>query len=184
MVLVGDVYLCDWLYDFDDLLNWLLCILIGQGKEIGVEMLDNFIFVVCNIGLGELLEYGKVFKGIVLEEGFVGSYVVIVVCVWVILLVIYVFGIMIEVLNGDLILVDGEQGVVYLWFDDNVKMVFCDKIVMYNCVQECYVLICDLLVKVKCGIEVVFYMNVGLMVDLLFLLIFGVEGVGLFWIEL
>lgn len=93
-------------------------------------MLENFILIVCNIGLVELLDYGWKLKGIVLEEGFVGFYVIIVVWVLVIFLVIYVDKIMIEVFNGDMIFVDGDEGYVYFRFDDIVVMVFCDKIVM------------------------------------------------------
>lgn len=71
-------------------------------------LFENLILIVCNIGLVELLDYGCKLKGIVLEEGLVGSYVIVVVCVLVILLVINVCWIIIEVLNGDMIFVDGE----------------------------------------------------------------------------
>lgn len=93
-------------------------------------MLENLILIVCNIGLVELLDYGCKLKGVVLEEGLVGSYVVIVVCVLVIFLVIYVECIIFEVLNGDMILVDGDMGIVYLCFEEFVVNVFCDKMVM------------------------------------------------------
>ena len=59
------------LSDLDDLSNRLLRILTGQGANTG-DMPDNPILVARNIGPGELLEYGKTLKGIVLEEGSVG----------------------------------------------------------------------------------------------------------------
>ncbi len=71
---VTDVYLRDRLHDLDDLSNRLLRILTGQGKETGAEMPDSPVLVARNIGPAELLDYGRQLKGIVLEEGSVGSH--------------------------------------------------------------------------------------------------------------
>lgn len=184
MASAGDAYLRDRLHDLDDLSNRLLRILTGQGKETGAEMPDNPILVARNIGPGELLEYGKALKGIVLEEGSVGSHAAIVARAWAIPLVIHSSGITTEALNGDPILVDGEQGVVHLRPDDNVKTAFRDKIAMHNRAQERYASIRDLPAKAKCGTEVALHMNAGLMADLPSLPTSGAEGVGLFRTEL
>ena len=184
MASAGDAYLRDRLHDLDDLSNRLLRILTGQGKETGAEMPDNPILVARNIGPGELLEYGKALKGIVLEEGSVGSHAAIVARAWAIPLVIHASGITTEALNGDPILVDGEQGVVHLRPDDNVKTAFRDKIAMHNRAQERYASIRDLPAKAKCGTEVALHMNAGLMADLPSLPTSGAEGVGLFRTEL
>ncbi len=184
MASAGDAYLRDRLHDLDDLSNRLLRILTGQGKETGAEMPDNPILVARNIGPGELLEYGKTLKGIVLEEGSVGSHAAIVARAWAIPLVIHASGITTEALNGDPILVDGEQGVVHLRPDDNVKTAFRDKIAMHNRAQERYASIRDLPAKAKCGTEVALHMNAGLMADLPSLPTSGAEGVGLFRTEL
>lgn len=184
MASAGDAYLRDRLHDLDDLSNRLLRILTGQGKETGAEMPDNPILVARNIGPGELLEYGKALKGIILEEGSVGSHAAIVARAWAIPLVIHASGITTEALNGDPILVDGEQGVVHLRPDDNVKTAFRDKIAMHNRAQERYASIRDLPAKAKCGTEVALHMNAGLMADLPSLPTSGAEGVGLFRTEL
>ena len=179
-----DAYLRDRLHDLDDLSNRLLRILTGQGADTGVEIPDNPVLVARNIGPGELLEYGKAIKGIVLEEGSVGSHAAIVARAWAIPLVIHAHGIITEALNGDPILVDGEQGIVHLRADDNVKSAFRDKIAMHTRAQERYASLRDLPAKTKCGVEIALHMNAGLMADLPSLPTSGAEGVGLYRTEL
>ena len=71
-----------------------------------------------------LLEYGKKLKGIVLEDGSVGSHATVVARAWAIPLVINAKGITREALNGDPILVDGEQGIAHLRPDETVQAAF------------------------------------------------------------
>jgi phosphotransferase system enzyme I (PtsP) len=70
---VSDAYLRERLADLDDLSNRLLRILTGQGGASGADLPPDPILIARNIGPGELLEYGRSLKGIVLEEGSVGS---------------------------------------------------------------------------------------------------------------
>jgi phosphotransferase system, enzyme I, PtsP len=70
---VPDAYLRDRLHDLDDLSNRLLRILTGQGADTGAEMPPDPVLVARNIGPAELLEYGRKLRGVVLEEGSVGS---------------------------------------------------------------------------------------------------------------
>ncbi len=178
----GDAYLRERLQDLDDLSNRLLRILTGQGKETGAEMPENPVLIARNIGPGELLEYGKSLKGIVLEEGSVGSHAAVVARAWAIPLVINARNITTEALNGDLILVDGDQGVVHLRPDENVQKAFQDKIAMQARAQERYASIRDLPATALCGNTI--NMNAGLMADLPSLPSSGAEGVGLFRTEL
>ena len=105
---VPDAYLRERLHDLDDLSNRLLRLLTGQGQDDGSEMPDNPVLVARNIGPGELLAYGRMLKGIVLEEGSVGSHAAIVARALAIPLVIHASRITTEALNGDPILVDGD----------------------------------------------------------------------------
>ncbi len=180
----GDAYLRDRLHDLDDLSNRLLRILTGQGKETGAAMPENAVLVARNIGPGELLEYGKGLRGIVLEEGSVGSHAAIVARAWAIPLVIHAKNITAEALNGDPILVDGDQGIVHLRPDENVHNAFRDKIAMQALAQERYASIRDLPATALCGTTVNLHMNAGLMADLPSLPSSGAEGVGLFRTEL
>ncbi|HCP81076.1 MAG TPA: phosphoenolpyruvate--protein phosphotransferase [Octadecabacter sp.] len=181
----ADSYLRDRLHDLDDLSNRLLRILTGQGGHAtGADMPDNPVLVARNIGPGELLEYGKKIKGIVLEEGSVGSHAAIVARAWAIPLVIRAADITVQALNGDQILVDGEQGIAHLRPDETVKAAFNDKMAMQTAAQERYASIRDLPAQTQCGKVISLAMNAGLMADLPSLPSSGAEGVGLFRTEL
>ncbi|MCG3267949.1 phosphoenolpyruvate--protein phosphotransferase [Yoonia sp. I 8.24] len=180
----GDPYLRERLHDLDDLSNRLLRILTGQGAAARADMPENPILVARNIGPGELLEYGKVLKGIVLEEGSVGSHAAIVARAWAIPLVINAKGVTTEALNGDPILVDGDQGIAHLRPDETVHSAFRDKLAMQTRAQERYASIRDLPATTKCGTTISLQMNAGLIADLPSLEGSGAEGVGLFRTEL
>ena len=180
----GDAYLRERLADLDDLSNRLLRILTGQGNDTGAEMPDDPILIARNIGPGELLEYGRKLKGIVLEEGSVGSHAAIVARALAIPLVVNATRVTTEALNGDHVMVDGDQGVVHLRPDDNVVTAFRDKMAMQAEAQTRYASIRDLPAETVCGKVVSLQMNAGLMADLPSLPSSGAEGVGLFRTEL
>ena len=181
---VADSYLRERLADLDDLSNRLLRILTGQGKDTGAEMPERPILVARNIGPAELLEYGRSLKGIVLEEGSVGSHAAIVARALAIPLVVHADRITTEALNGDHIMVDGEQGIVHLRPDDSVVAAFRDKMAMMAKAQERYASIRDKPAMTLCGQRIEMLMNAGLMADLPSLDTCGAEGVGLFRTEL
>ncbi|MCK0169670.1 phosphoenolpyruvate--protein phosphotransferase [Aliiroseovarius sp. S1123] len=181
---VPDAYLRERLHDLDDLSNRLLRILTGQGKDTGAEMPANPILIATNIGPGELLEYGRGLKGIVLEEGSVASHAAIVARAFAIPLIIQAGHIATEALNGDHILVDGENGVVHLRPEDTIISAFRDKMAMEATKQERYQSLRDKPAMGLCGTEVKLHMNAGLMADLPSLESSGAYGVGLFRTEL
>jgi len=181
---VPDAYLRERLHDLDDLSNRLLRILTGQGSATGAEMPDDPILIARNIGPGELLEYGRQLKGIVLEEGAVGSHAAIVARALAIPLVLQASRITTEALNGNHIMVDGDQGVVHLRPDDNVVTAFRDKMAMLHKAQERYSSIRDKPAETLCGKTISLHMNAGLMADLPSLESSAAEGVGLFRTEL
>ncbi|WP_299851331.1 phosphoenolpyruvate--protein phosphotransferase [uncultured Roseovarius sp.] len=184
MVQVNDAYLRERLHDLDDLSNRLLRILTGQGGETGAEMPPDPILVARNIGPAELLDYGRKLKGIVLEEGSVGSHAAIVARALAIPLVIHADRVTTEALNGDLVLVDGDQGIVHLRPDETVVAAFRDKMAMQAQAQERYVSIRDKPAETLCGTTISLTMNAGLMADLPSLVSSGADGVGLFRTEL
>jgi phosphotransferase system enzyme I (PtsP) len=181
---VTDGYLRERLHDLDDLSNRLLRILTGQGSGTGSDMPSDPILIARNIGPAELLEYGRGLKGVVLEEGSVGSHAAIVARALAIPLVIHAERITNEALNGDQILVDGDQGIVHLRPDENVSNAFRDKMAMQAQAQERYASIRDTECLSQDGHRVHLHMNAGLMADLPSLDSSGAEGVGLFRTEL
>ncbi|MEW2914793.1 phosphoenolpyruvate--protein phosphotransferase [Leisingera sp. JC11] len=181
---VQDAYLRERLSDLDDLSNRLLRILTGQGADTGAELPENPILIARNIGPGDLLEYGRNLRGIVLEEGSVGSHAAIVARALAIPLVVNAKRVTTEALNGDHIMVDGDQGVVHLRPDDTVVGAFRDKIAMHTKAQERYASIRDKPAVTIDGQRINMVMNAGLMADLPSLDGSGAEGVGLFRTEL
>ncbi len=184
METVPDAYLRDRLHDLDDLSNRLLRRLTGQGRDTGAELPADPVLVARNIGPAELLDYGRSLKGVVLEEGSVGSHAAIVARALAIPLVIGAKRISTEALNGDPVLVDGDQGIVHLRPEDTVASAFRDKLAMQAEAQERYASIRDKPAESKCGTVVQLHMNAGLMADLPSLPNSGAEGVGLFRTEL
>ena len=179
-----DPYLRDRLHDLDDLSNRLLRILTGQGRETGAQMPARPILVARNIGPGELLEYGRRLRGVVLEEGSVGSHAAVVARALSIPMVVHADRITAEALNGDAIIVDGTEGVVHLRPDDSVAAAFRDKIAMETEAQARYSALRDLPAVTRCNTRVALHMNAGIMADLPSLQGSGAEGVGLFRTEL
>lgn len=181
---VSDAYLRERLHDLDDLSNRLLRILTGQGAETGAAMPADPVLVARNIGPAELLDYGRGLKGIVLEEGSVGSHAAIVARALAIPLVIHAKRVTTEALNGDHIMVDGDQGIVHLRPDEAVVAAFRDKIAMQADAQERYASIRDKPALTPDGKTITLQMNAGLMADLPSLENSGADGVGLFRTEL
>ncbi len=179
----ADPYLRDRLADLDDLSNRLLRMLTGQGRDRGT-LPDNAVLVARNIGPGELLEYGRTLRGVVLEDGSVGSHAAVVARAWAIPLVIQAQGIVTEALSGDRILVDGDQGVVHLRPDDMVRSAFGEKLAMAEQAQQRYASIRDTDCVTEDGHRIELMMNAGLMADLPSLPTSGAQGVGLFRTEL
>lgn len=181
---VTDSYLRERLHDLDDLSNRLLRILTGQGAQTGAELPTDPILIARNIGPAELLEYGRGLRGIVLEEGSVGSHAAIVARALAIPLVIHADRVTTEALNGDHVMVDGDEGSVHLRPDESVVTAFRDKIAMQAKAQERYASIRDKTATTRDGVTINMHMNAGLMADLPSLDNSGAEGVGLFRTEL
>jgi phosphotransferase system, enzyme I, PtsP len=182
----ADHYMRERLQDLDDLSNRLLRILTGQGRDTGAGIPEDPILVARNIGPAELLDYGRgKLRGIILEQGSVGSHAAIVARAWAIPLIVHTEGrITQEALNGDHIMVDGDQGVVHLRPDAGVVSAFRDKIAMQAQAQERYAGFRGLPAEAKCGTIVSLHMNAGLIAELPSLESSGADGVGLFRTEL
>ncbi len=184
MARVKDAYIRERLHDLDDLANRLLRILTGRDDAEARGIPENAILVARNIGPGELLDYGKKLKGVVLEEGSVGSHAAIVARSLAIPLVIHAKRITREALSGDAILVDGETGLVHLRPEDTVAKAFREKIAMQAEAQTAYEGLRDKPAESLDGVQIALHMNGGLMVDLPSLEPSGAEGVGLYRTEL
>ncbi len=180
---VADPYLRERLHDLDDLSNRLLRILVGRDNG-DMEIPEDAILVARNIGPAELLDYGKKLKGVVLEEGSVGSHAAIVARALAIPLIIQAARITREALTNDYILVDGDAGIAHLRPEAGVANAFREKISMRAEAQEEYAALRDLPAISTDGVRIKLEMNAGLMADLPSLKSCGAEGVGLYRTEL
>ncbi len=180
---IADPYLRERLHDLDDLANRLLRHLCEPDG--GARILPpDAILVARNIGPGDLLDYGRSLRGVVLEEGSVGSHAAVVARALAIPLVIQAARITREALSGDRILVDGDQGHVHLRPEESVAKAFREKLAMKEQAQETYVTLRDLPAETTDGVRIGLMMNAGLMADLPSLVRSGAEGVGLYRTEL
>ncbi len=184
MMRAPDPNLRDRLHDLDDLSNQLLRMLTHQEVSSAEAAPDDAILVARNIGPGELLTYGKSLRGIVLEEGSVGSHATIIARAWATPVVLHAENITREAINGDTILVDGDRGLVHLRPEESVRSAFHDKIAMAAEAQQEYAALRALPAMSRDGIRVAMQMNAGLIADLPSLVPSGAEGVGLFRTEL
>ena len=180
----ADPYLRERLHDLDDLSNRLLRLLAGNDQPAGRELPEDAILVARNIGPGELLDYGRKLRGVVLEEGSVGSHAAIVARALAIPLVIQAARITREALNGDPILVDGDLGHVHLRPEETVAKAFREKVDMLHEAQAAYAALRDKPATTRDGVTLQLHMNAGLMADLPSLPKCGAVGVGLFRTEL
>ncbi len=191
MLRADDAYIRDRLHDLDDLFNRLLRLLTGQGPPHMADIPDNAVLVARNVGPGELLDYGeqagsagRKLKAVILEEGSVGSHATIVAQALAVPLVVQAAGITAEALNGDKVLVDAEQGNVYLRPDAAVSEAFRNRVAMQAEARQLYTGLRDKPAKTLDGERVFLHMNAGLLGDLPSLVNSGAEGVGLFRTEL
>ncbi len=179
---ITDPYLRERAHDLDDLAYRLLRHLSGGGG--GREVPEDAILVARNIGPGELLDYGNRLKGVVLEEGAIGSHAAIVARALAIPLVVQAERITLEARNGDRILVDGDVGAVHLRPDDTVFGAFREKLDMRAQAEEAWRALRDEPALSLDGHRVALHMNAGLLTDLPSLEGSGAEGVGLYRTEL
>ena len=180
---ITDPYLRERMSDIDDLCNRLIRILVGRDAS-ERKLPENAILVARNLGPAELMDYGRGIKGIILSEGSVGAHATIIARAWSIPLIIQAKNIHYEARDGDLVLVDAEQGVVHLRPDESVDAAFKDKLQMSKRAAAAYDVIRDLPAITKDGVRVRLKMNAGLLADLPSLMPSGAEGVGLFRTEL
>ncbi|MCY4260401.1 MAG: phosphoenolpyruvate--protein phosphotransferase, partial [Rhodobacteraceae bacterium] len=180
----SDPYLRDRLHDLDDLFNRLLRIITGKSQPADKDIPDNPILVARNIGPAELLEYGRGLKGIILEEGSIGSHATIIARSMAIPLLIHVDDITTEALDGDPICLDAERGSVHLRPDDLITAAIRNRIEMAADLEAVYTQIRDKPAITRDGIRIGLSINAGLLDDLPNLERSGGEGVGLFRTEL
>ena len=181
---ISDPYIKERLHDLDDLSNRLIKILTKHDTKKLLNSSEKFILVARNIGPGELLDYRNNICGVILEEGSVGSHASIVASSLAIPSLIQSSDIIRHAYEGDLVIIDGDQGKIHLRPEQKVLRQFKKIKEDYRKAEEKYQTIRNKKAKTKDGINIKLFMNAGLMADLPSLQKSGADGVGLFRTEL
>lgn len=182
---IDDPLLADRMHDLEDLSNRLLRIVSGQlGTAASMGLKGDAILIARNLGPAELLEYDRRrLKGVILEEGSLTSHVVIVARAMGIPVVGRVHGLRGCVRDGDLLLVDGDQGVVDVRPLPALAEAFETRFAKNRERQAHYAAMRDVEPVTRDGTRITVMVNAGLRDDLPMLALTGADGIGLFRTE-
>jgi len=177
----SDPYLRARLHDLEDLANRLIRALGGEQLEPGNRKLsDDAILFARELGPAELLDYDrKKLRGIVLEEGSASSHAAIICRALGIPLVGRADGILDLIETGDVVLVDGESGVVHVRPLQTVEESFNLRMNVKGELARAYDALKSQPMITQDKKAISLQLNAGLLVDLPQLDQVGAEGIGL-----
>lgn len=183
---ISDPYLRERLHDFEDLANRLLQHLSGEsGAASKGELPADAILFARSMGPMELFDYDpKRLRGLVMEEGSPTMHVAIVARA----LDIPVVGRCKDALDKveplDPVVIDGDNGQVFLRPSDDIRDIFFDALHLRQQRAANYAKLKDLPAITRDGIQVRLMMNAGLLLDMQHLHECGADGIGLYRTEL
>lgn len=191
MMQISDSYIRERLQDLEDLSNRLLSHLAKQQRtgeqdnRIGEGLPENIILAARTMGPAALLDYDhKRLKGVILEKGSYSNHVAIVARA----LGVPIVGQCEDILNlvnaGDLAIVDGDHGMVYINPSEYVQELYSRSIETRRRRTTLYRRQVHQPSVTRDGIAVAVMMNAGLMNEIDSVNAVGAEGVGLFRTEL
>ncbi len=185
MAQVKDAYLRERLMDLEDLADRLISHLTGTDAAIETALPGDMVLVARNLGPAELLNYDRErLRGIVLEEGAATSHVAIVARAFDIPVIGSAAGALALVEPGDLVLVDADNGQVFVRPTDDVRTAFAASMSARKRRLAKFAALRDEPAVTKDGVEISLMINAGLLIDMQHLHDSGADGVGLYRTEL
>jgi phosphotransferase system enzyme I (PtsP) len=185
MAQVSDTYLRERLLDFEDLTNRLLRNLTGDDFDTDMELPQDTVLVARSLGPSELLNYDQSrLRAIILEEGSTNAHATIVARALEVPMVGRVEGLLSRIETGDAVLVDAENGVVYLRPGDEVRANFDAALAARSERLRSYRDLRDRPAETKDHVSVSLQLNAGLLAEMNHLYDTGAAGVGLFRTEI
>lgn len=186
MAQVADPYIRDRLLDLNDITNRLLQHLAGKPVvATGGTLPDEFVLVARNLGPAELLDYDRRrLRALVLEEGSAYSHVAIVARALDIPVVGQASDILRRVEPLDFLIVDGDNGQVFVRPADDIQAVFVASLAARQRRQAEFAKLRDVPAVTADGQHVSMMLNCGLLIDLPHLKSTGADGVGLYRTEI
>ena len=182
---IDDPLLADRMHDLEDLANRLLRIVSGQlGTAASQGLRSDAILIARNLGPAELLEYDKRrLKGVILEEGSLTAHVVIVARAMGIPVLGRVRGLRGLVRDGDMLLLDGDQGNATVRPLPALVEAFETRFAKSRERQATYASLREVEPFTRDGTRITVMMNAGLRDDMPGLNLTGADGIGLFRTE-
>ncbi|MBO6783945.1 MAG: GAF domain-containing protein, partial [Alphaproteobacteria bacterium] len=185
MVQASTALMRERLLDFEELANRLLRQLVEGDDDEGMQLPDDMVLVARSLGPAELLNYEPgVVKAVLLEEGSANAHATIVARALGIPLIGRLPGVLSRVETGDEVLVDAENGVVYLRPGEEVASSFEGALAARGARLEAYRNLRDTPADTRDGRRVTLLLNAGLLADMTQLDETGAEGVGLYRTEI
>ncbi len=183
---ITSAYIQERVHDLEDLSERLLYHLQGMEPTAALgELPDAFILVANSLGPAELLEYdAKRLKGIILAEGSPTSHVAIIARMMDVPMVGRVEHILGIVSPGDLAIVQGDQGLIYIRPPEDIEAAADAEIASRAAQVAAYAATRDLIPETRDGDRISLNLNLGLFVHADHLAAADVDGVGLFRTEL
>lgn len=182
---ITDPYLRERLHDFEDLANRLLQHLSGEEGSIRGELPGDAILIARTMGPMDLFDYDpKRLRGLVLEEGSPTMHVAIVARALDIPVVGRAKDVLDKVEPLDPVIVDGDNGQVFVRPSDDIRDIFADAMVQRQQRAAHYASLRDLPATTRDGVSVKLMMNAGLLLDMGHLHDSGADGIGLYRTEL
>ncbi|MEC9067443.1 MAG: phosphoenolpyruvate--protein phosphotransferase [Pseudomonadota bacterium] len=182
---IDDPLLQDRMHDLEDLANRLLRIVSGQiGTAASQGLRGDAILIAKNLGPAELLEYDRRrLKGVILEEGSLTAHVVIVARAMGVPVLGRVRGLRGMVQEGDLVLLDADNGNAVARPAQQVVDAFAARFAKSRERQAHYAELRDVEPFTRCGTRIEVMINAGLRDDISALPLVGADGIGLFRTE-
>ncbi|CAA9541301.1 MAG: Phosphoenolpyruvate-protein phosphotransferase of PTS system [uncultured Sphingomonadaceae bacterium] len=182
---IDDPLLAERMHDLDDLANRLQRIVSGQiGTAAQGGLKHDTILVARNLGPAELLEYDRRrLKGVVLEEGSLTAHVIIVARAMGVPVLGRVKDVRVQIGEGDPLLLDGDEGVLFVRPVAAVEAAFETKLQHGQKRRAALASLRDLPSVTTDGARIEIMINAGLRDDAEALGTTGADGIGLFRTE-
>ena len=181
----SDPYLRERLIDLDDIANRLLRHLVGKALSHDPAGLpEDTILVARNLGAADLLEYDRrKLRGVVLEEGSKTAHVTIVARAIGIPMVGRIEGVMAALDPGNPVVLDGDNGHVYVRPNDEIVQAFHNAVRARAERKRYFDQIRTLPSLTADGIAITLSINAAFLIDLAEMEAVGADGCGLFRTE-
>ncbi len=180
---VSDPYLRERLSDLEDVAIRLMQHLGGGVEQ--HDLPDDIVLVARNLGPAELLDYDTTrVRALVTEEGGATSHVSIIARALGIPVVAKIDGLMKRVDPGDPIIVDGDNGQIFVRPTESVQTILTDTIKAREQRRSLYASMRGIKTVTRNGVPISLNINCGMLADMQWLSETGADSVGLFRTEI